>query len=249
MVTTMSLFSLLKNSKQKKPPTCTAVIAAAGTSQRCKGEDKLYYLIDNKPVLAYTLDVFQSCKLIDDIIIVAQEERYKCVSEICSEYGFDKVSKIMKGGLTRSQSVINGIFAASSKAGLIAIHDGGRPCIDPEILERTVIAASLHHAAAPAVSITSTIKKVNEGFISETVSREGLYEIQTPQIFQADIIKAALTNAMNKSIAVTDDCMAVELIGIPVRIVEGSRMNIKITDNNDLKIAEAFLSGEKLICE
>jgi len=220
------------------------VIAAAGLSVRCQGEDKIFYTINDKPVLAYTLETFENSTLVDDIIIVAHEERIENISKLCIEYGFNKVSKIMQGGATRIDSVMNGIFAVSGKTSLIAIHDGARPCIDTDTLERTIKKAVTHNAAAPAVSITSTVKKVENDTIIETIDREGLYEIQTPQIFKAEVIKAALTYARKKSIDITDDCMAVETIGIPVYIVEGSRRNIKITDNQDFRIVEALLNEE-----
>jgi len=243
----MPLYSVIKRyileNMLKKPPACTAVIAAAGLSQRCRGEDKLFYDIKNKPVLAYTLDAFQKCDSIDDIIVVAQEENFDRIAGICRKYGFKKVSKIMKGGRARAESVINGVYAASGKASLIAIHDGARPCIDTEIIEKTIQAAAKYHAAAPAVSVTSTIKKVDNGVISKTVDREGIYEVQTPQIFRAEIIKGALTNAVRKSVDITDDCMAVEMIGVPVRITEGSRNNIKITEPEDLLIVESYLTA------
>jgi len=241
----MSFLSIMQNRyKSKKPPACTAVIAAAGISKRCRGEDKLFYHINGKPVLAHTIDAFQNCELINDIIIVAREERYECIGELCLQYGFNKVSKIIKGGLTRPESIINGIYAASGKARLIAVHDGARPCIEPEIIVRTIIKASKYHAAAPAVAITSTTKKAEDGVILETVDRNTLYEIQTPQIFRTEIIKGALTNVMRKEIDITDDCMAVELLGVPVHITEGSRRNIKITEAEDLLIAEALLTME-----
>jgi len=240
----MSLFSIIKSIKPKKPPTCTAVIAAAGISVRCQGEDKIFYTVNDKPVLVYTLEVFENCNLIDDIIIVAHEDRVERIGNLCTEYGFKKVSKIMHGGATRIESVMNGVFAVSGKTNLIAVHDGARPCIDTETLERTINKAATHNAAAPAVSVPSTVKRVENDSIIETVDREGLYEIQTPQIFKAEVIKAALTYVKKKSIEVTDDCMAVEKIGIPVYIVEGSRRNIKITDNQDFRIVEALLNEE-----
>jgi 2-C-methyl-D-erythritol 4-phosphate cytidylyltransferase len=249
----MSLFSTIANRRLKKPPACTAVIAAAGVSRRCRGEDKLYHHITGKPVLAHAIGAFQRCALVDEIIIVAREERFGCVEDICTKYGFDKVAKIMKGGKTRPESVYNGVYAASDKARLVAVHDGARPCIDIDTIERTIYAATKHHAAAPAVPVASTVKKVEGMIISETVDREGLYEIQTPQIFKIEVIKAALTHAVNKSVSITDDCMAVEMIGVPVHITEGSRGNIKITDCEDLRIAEALLGikgkyPEDIVC-
>lgn len=246
----MSFFSIVRSyNKSRKPPTCTAVIAAAGTSQRCKGEDKLFYRINGRPVLAYAIDAFECSKLIDDIIIVARAENFERIGIICSNYGLSKVSKIIKGGEARHESVLSGIYAASDKAKLIAIHDGARPCLDVGLLEMTIHAAAKYHAAAPAVAIASTVKRVEGSVISETVSREGLFEIQTPQIFRAEIIKAALTNAMKSSIDITDDCMAAELIGVPVHIVEGTRRNIKITENDDLYIVESLIKEGLDLCE
>ena len=244
----LSNLSKLKKFKKlkilKKPPVCTALIAAAGSSLRCKGEDKLFYLIKNKPVLAYTIEAFQKCPLINDIIIVAQENRFEMIADICKKYGHKKVSKIIKGGGTRPESVLNGLYAVSKKSNLVAIHDGARPGIDAEIRKEAIIKASKHHASAPAVPITSTIKKVDRDIITETVSREDLYEIQTPQVFRVELIKAALTDVLDKNTEITDDCMAVEILGVPVYITEGSRKNIKITDIDDLHLAEIFLSKE-----
>ncbi|MCL2819903.1 MAG: 2-C-methyl-D-erythritol 4-phosphate cytidylyltransferase [Oscillospiraceae bacterium] len=238
------LSSILKNIVPKKPPACTAVIAAAGISVRCEGEDKLFYTVNDKPVLAYTLEPFNACELVNEIIIVANKERIESIGQLCVQYGFDKVSKIMEGGSTRLESVMNGVYAVSGRSGLIAIHDGARPCIDIEIINETIKKAAVCHAAAPAAAIASTVKKVDGGVITETINREGLYEIQTPQVFRAEIIKGALSNAAKKSINVTDDCMAVEAIGVPVYITQGSRKNIKITDNRDFRIAEALLNEE-----
>jgi len=241
----MSLLTIFKGLIPKKPPTCTAVIAAAGISVRCEGEDKLLYEVNGKPVIAYSIEPFEKCRFVNEVIIVANENNYLKIGEICNKHRFKKVSHIIIGGPTRLDSVINGVFAASKKARLIAIHDGARPCLTPDILEETVKKAESCSAAAPAIAITSTVKKVIDEVIVETVDREGLYEIQTPQIFRAEIIKAALTNAKKKSIEITDDCMAAELIGANVYIVEGSRKNIKISDKKDLELVENFLSEDK----
>jgi len=238
----MSFLTIVKRLITKKPPTCTAVIAAAGLSARCEGEDKLFFAVNGKPVLAYTIETFEKCKLIKEIVIVAHQEKIGDVSRICIKYGFKKVSLIMKGGPTRLESVISGVFAASRKARLIAIHDGARPCVDKAILEETIKKAALCNAAAPGVPITSTVKKVQDGIVAETIDREGLYEIQTPQIFRSELIKAALINAKKKSIDITDDCMAVEILGAQVHIVEGSRRNIKITEPDDFELVKSFLN-------
>jgi len=206
------------------------------------GEDKLLALICGKTVLEHVLDAFQQCGAVDEIIVVTREDLIGRVSELCGAGSFHKVSRVMAGGGSRLESVLTGALAASKNMDLIAIHDGARPCIDAAVIERAINAAAKLHAAAPAVKISSTIKKVDNNIVVDTVDRDSLYEIQTPQVFDAGLIKAALTNAAQKQAEITDDCMAAELIGIPVHITEGSRSNIKITTPDDLIIAEAILS-------
>ncbi|MDR0489993.1 MAG: 2-C-methyl-D-erythritol 4-phosphate cytidylyltransferase [Oscillospiraceae bacterium] len=220
---------------------CSAVIAAAGSSKRMNGGDKLFLNICGAPVLSHTLAGFQKCGLIDEIIVVAHSDMLERVIEICKEYCIDKAAMVIVGGSTRLDSVRNGVLAVSKENRLIAIHDGARPCVDIDTIERAIVAASEHNAAAPAIPVSSTIKKVINGTVIETVDRESLFEIQTPQVFDADLIKAALANAANKSLNITDDCMAVELLGHPVHITEGSRNNIKLTTREDMSIAEAIL--------
>jgi len=242
----MPLYSILKGLKPKKPPTCTVVIAAAGLSTRCQGEDKLLYAVNIKPVIAYTVEPFEKCRFVKEIIIVTHEDKIGVISNICAQYGFNKVSLVIKGGQTRLDSVINGIFAASKKTDLIAVHDGARPCISNTIIEETIQKAALYNAAAPAIAITSTVKKAVDGIIVETVDRDGLFEIQTPQIFKSELIKAALINARKKSLDITDDCMAVEVLGANVYITEGSCRNIKITEPEDFELIKPFLNEDKL---
>ncbi|MCL2222359.1 MAG: 2-C-methyl-D-erythritol 4-phosphate cytidylyltransferase [Oscillospiraceae bacterium] len=241
----MSAFFSIKKISSKKPPTCSVVIVAAGLSQRCKGEDKLFHLINDKPVLAYTIEAFENSTLISEIIIVTREDKFEQIGALCKHGGYRKTTKIIAGGATRTDSVVSGVFAVSNKAKLIAIHDGARPCIDKKLIDKTITTAAKFHAAAPAVKVSPTVKRVQGGVIAETVDRETLYEIQTPQIFRAEIIKAALTNAVKKSIPLTDDCQAAEIIGATVHIVEGSHKNIKITNPEDLIFAQAVITSDR----
>jgi len=228
-----------------KPPFCSAVIAAAGFSQRMDGTDKLYIEINGAPVIIHTLIAFQNSSLISEIIMVTRNSEFEHIIELCKQHGIDKVTKIIAGGPTRLESVMNGVFSVSKKAKIIAIHDGARPCVDDGVIERAVAAAAKYHAVAPAVPVSSTLKKVRDGIVIETVDRTDLYEIQTPQVFTAEIIKAALTNVVDKSIEITDDCMAAELISVPIYITEGSCNNIKLTTCGDEIIAEAILNSRK----
>ena len=238
----MSLFSKQKKTRRKKIPPCSVVIAAAGFSERMRGEDKIFLEINGAPVLVHALAAFQGCELVNEIVIIVRGEHVELVCDICKHYGITKASKVVAGGPARSSSVYNGVFAVSDKAEFIAIHDGARPCVDQKTIKRAIEAAYKHNASAPAVPITYTIKRAKESIVEETVNREGLFEIQTPQVFKSELIKAALTNVMNKSIAVTDDCEAVEIIGAPVHITEGSHNNIKLTTNEDIVVAEAILA-------
>ena len=241
----MSIFSGFK--KNRGLPRCSAVIAAAGSSTRMDGEDKLFAELCGVPVLAHTLRAFQESPPVDEIIVVVRGEMLERAAELCRTYGIDKAGTVIAGGESRISSVYNGVLAASDKAGLIAIHDGARPCVDLRVIEDAIKAAAKLHAATPAVPLSSTVKRVSNGVVTETVSRGDLYEIQTPQVFDADLIKAALTKALKigsepgAAMEFTDDCMAVESIGFPVHITEGSRNNIKLTTREDMAIAEAFL--------
>ena len=221
--------------------SCSVVIAAAGSSERMSGEDKLFVEICGIPVLGHTLMAFQSCGSVSEIIIVTREDRLEQAGLLCRNHNISKAKSIMVGGRSRLESVLRGVLAVSEDSQLIAIHDGARPCVEEAVILKAIEAAAVRHAVAPAVKVSSTVKKVKDGIVSETVDREDLVEIQTPQVFAAEIIKAALTNALSKSLEVTDDCMAAEIIGVPVYIIEGSRSNIKITTKEDIAIVEAIL--------
>ena len=228
--------------KKKKPPRCSVVIAAAGSSDRMNGEDKIYADICGAPVLSHTLRAFQDSGLVSEIIIVTREENISRASAICEKFSISKAGRFVAGGSTRLESVHNGVRAVSRKSSLIAIHDGARACIDGDTIKKAIEAAAKHHAAAPGLPVTSTIKRVKNNAIVETVDREGLVEIQTPQVFDADLIKAALYAATEEAPNITDDCQAVELLGFPVRVIEGSRDNIKITTREDITAAEEIFS-------
>jgi len=242
MPSVMSLLNKLKG----KPPFCSVVIAAAGLSKRMSGDDKLFLDINGKPALLHTLMAFQNVYLVNEIIVVARPEMFERIGELCRRYEIDKVTKIMTGGETRLESVMNGVLAASKSAKIVAIHDGARPCVDICVIEQAITATSKYHAVAPGIPVISTIKRVENGTVLETVDRDGLFEIQTPQVFTMDIIKAALKNAIDKSAKITDDCMAVELMGIPVHITEGSLSNIKLTTSEDIATAEMILNQRKM---
>ena len=242
----MSLIARILRQILGDTPHCTAVIAAAGSSERMGGEDKIFTEICGAPVIVHTLLAFSRCESVNDIIVVTRKECVEKVAELCRDYNIVKATKVMVGGATRLESVINGVYSASWKSDLLAIHDGARPCVDEKTIEKTIRKASKKYAAAPGIPVISTLKKVEKKLITETIDRQDLVEIQTPQIFNADLIKGALTKALKDSPDITDDCMAAELIGLPVYITEGSRNNIKITTTEDLSIAETILARAAL---
>jgi 2-C-methyl-D-erythritol 4-phosphate cytidylyltransferase len=227
---------------KKSRADCAVVIAAAGISRRMEGTDKIFAPLLGVPVLARTLRVFEDCDRVREIVIAASEGDIPQARELVTKYGFKKVTRIVAGGDTRLESVRNGVYAVSRASKLIAVHDGARPLVTGDIVRSAVYEARRHVAAAPAVAVKSTIKEAKNGVVTRTLDRQTLFEIQTPQVFSADILKAALDSAVQKGLAVTDDCAAVEALGVTVWLTDGSYENIKLTTPEDLYIAEAILT-------
>ena len=228
--------------KKNKSPRCSAVIVAAGSSERM-GTDKMLMELCGMPVIARTLTVFQQCPEIDDIVVVTRRDRIEMLADLCHKYGISKVSQVVAGGATRAESALAGVSAVKCRAELIALHDGARPLVTTELISKTVSAAAEHLAAAPGIKSTDTLKTVDEkGFITSTLDRSSIVRIQTPQIFNSDLIKGALTKAVSDKLAITDDCSAVEMMGVKTCIVDGENTNIKLTSPDDLVTAAAILS-------
>lgn len=228
--------------KKKKAarPLCAAVIAAAGSSSRM-GEDKLLLTIGDEPVLVHALRPFQHAREIAEIVVVTRQEQIVPVAQLCRDYGLDKVTKVVAGGDSRTASVRLGILELTCDPELIAIHDGARPLVTGEIITQTIQAARQAGAAAPAVPVTDTIKEVDgDGLAVGTVEREKLRAVQTPQVFQEGLIRAALQKALDDKAEITDDCAAVERLGMKVTLTQGSVENIKLTVPADLTLAQAI---------
>ena len=227
--------------KKKKPPVCSAVIVAAGSSQRM-GTDKIMMKLGAMPVLARTVLAFENNAYIDEIIIVTRTEKLEEIADLCYKNGLHKVKHVISGGATRMESALAGVCACRHKAELIAIHDGARPLVSQELISRTILAAQEKQAAVPAIKSTDTLKTVDEkGFIAATVDREQIFRVQTPQVFDADLIKGALTKAVEEGLNLTDDCSAMEMMGVKTFIVEGETENIKITTPEDMIYAKAIV--------
>lgn len=220
--------------------TCSAIVPAAGRSVRM-GEDKLFLPLGEVPVILRTLRTLESSAYITEIIIATREELIVPLGQLCKEAALTKVTKIVVGGETRSASVLAGIREADPASELIAIHDGDRPLVTVEIVNAAIEKAAERGAAAPAVPVKDTIKRAANGMVAGTPDRSELYAVQTPQVFEHGLILGALEKAVTEGAELTDDCSAVERIGMPVCLTEGSYDNIKLTTPEDLAVAEAIL--------
>ena len=221
---------------------CSAVIVAGGRASRMEGIDKILCPMGGEPLLLYTLMPFQTSSLVDEIVLVTREDLMVPIGTLCSQRGITKVRRVVKGGESRTESVLAGLRETDPQASLIAIHDGARPFLPLEVLEQTIETARQRGAAAPALPVKDTMKVAQEGVVQQTPDRARLFGVQTPQVFEASLIKGALTKALEEGAALTDDCSAVERIGFPVCLTQGSEENIKITTPRDLTWGEAILA-------
>lgn len=218
---------------------CGAVIVAAGRACRMGGIDKVMAELKGEPMILRTVRAFQNCNVIKEIVVVTRPDLITPIMSLCK--GFSKVTAVVSGGEDRAESVRMGMNALSSHVQLAAIHDGARPLITQAVIDRTVRAANTYGAAAPAVPVKDTIKVVRGGVVLATPDRSGLQAVQTPQVFDFDLLRGALKKAEAEGIQITDDCSAVENMDFTVKIVEGDERNIKVTTPMDLKIAECLL--------
>ncbi len=216
-----------------------AVIVAAGNASRMGGIDKVMAPLKGEPMILRTVRAFQNCDPIREIVIVTRPDLIVPIMDLCHD--FSKVRMVVAGGSTRTESVENGLRSLSDRVELVAVHDGARPLITWQVIDRTVRAANTYYAAAPAIPVKDTIKVVTGGIIQATPDRSNLRAVQTPQVFDKDLLRGALQKAKEDGAELTDDCSAVERLGMSVRIVEGDERNIKVTTPLDLQIAELFL--------
>ncbi len=236
----MGLLQRLLGRQKERSLTCTAVVPAAGRSLRM-GEDKLFLPLGEVPVILRTLRTLESCGYITEIIVATREESIVPLGQLCRDAALNKVTKIVVGGESRAASVLAGLREADPASGLIAVHDGDRPLITVEVINAAIERAAQRGAAAPAVPVKDTIKRAVDGVVETTLDRSALYAVQTPQVFEHGLILGALEKAVADGAEITDDCSAVERIGMPVCLTEGSYDNIKITTPEDLVAAEAIL--------
>ena len=236
----MDILKLTKPGRKLLPlKSCGAVIVAAGSASRMGGIDKVMASLGGEPMIVKTVRAFDSCDAVKEIVIVTREDLIRKISELCRY--FPKVKAVVAGGSSRQESVHLGLNALSPKMQLAAVHDGARPLITWQVIDRVIRAAHTHGAAAPGIPVKDTIKVVSGGVVTSTPDRSTLQAVQTPQVFDFDLLRGALKKAEEEGAQVTDDCSAVERLGMKIRMVEGDERNIKVTTPMDLKIAEMLL--------
>ncbi len=226
-------------------PFVTALLVAAGNSTRMGGVNKQFLQLDGAPVLLRTVRVFEACSLVREIILAVRRQDADEVRAMLQRAGVKKVAAVVPGGETRQESVFAAASCASGDCAYFAVHDGARPLVTRKVLEDTLQAAFQCGAAATGVRVKDTVKVVSQdGYIAATPDRSTLWAVHTPQVFRRDLyLHAAQT--VPDSAAFTDDCRLLEAAGVPVRMVEGSYENIKITTPEDVCIAEGILKGRR----
>lgn len=223
--------------------TCAAVIVAAGSATRMQGIDKMLVPLAGVPVVLRSVRALAASDCIDSLVIVTRTECMETLRTLCAEVS--KPVTVVAGGASRPESVLAGLAALPEGTKLAAIHDGARPLVTQAVIAEAVEAAGRCGAAAPAVPVHDTIKQAEDGLVRATPERKTLFAVQTPQVFDVKLLKTVLRAAMERGIALTDDCSAVEAAGKPVVLTQGCEENLKITTPVDLTLAEAILKRRK----
>ena len=219
-------------------PSCTAIIVAAGSSRRM-GMDKLAWPLAGVPVLRRTLDAFLKAQSIHSVIIACPEERWRLLEgEI-----FNKPVIRVDGGAERQESVMKGLAALNDEANFVAVHDGARPLVSPTDIDACVASAIMHRAATLARRATETMKRSDsEDLCVQSVNRENLWCMETPQVFETDLLRSAYESISAQGLAVTDEVSAVQQTGVKVKFIESKHPNLKITTPADLLLANALMA-------
>lgn len=225
--------------------TASVIIVCAGNSTRMNGVNKILLPLGSSNVIGNTLSAFQNSPSVKDITVVCREADEQKIKETAESLGITKLHAFARGGETRQKSVVNGLRAISADTELIAIHDGARPLIKPEHIEKTIKDASVFGGATLGVPVKDTIKIVHDGLIDDTPHRPSLYITQTPQVFKRRIYFEGVDFAAEHELDFTDDCQLIEAIGTKVYMTVGDYTNIKITTPEDIEIAELLLKREE----
>jgi 2-C-methyl-D-erythritol 4-phosphate cytidylyltransferase len=225
-----------------------AIVLAGGAGKRMgSSTNKQFLLLDNKPIIVHTLQVFQDCRPIDGIYLVVNHKDLPIIQEeILEQYHFNKILKLVIGGRLRQDSVRNGLEAIDEACDIVTIHDAARPFVSPSFIEKSIFLMEMFDAIIPAIPARDTIKAISkEGFVMKTLERDALWQIQTPQTFKYDLIIKAYREGMAKKLCGYDDSTFIEYLGKKVKVMEGSPYNIKITTPEDLVVAKGLLSQLK----
>jgi 2-C-methyl-D-erythritol 4-phosphate cytidylyltransferase len=221
-----------------------AIVVAAGNSQRM-GFDKLTADLGGKPLFIRTLERFENCPEVDEIVLVANEERIKQFGNLVGENGLKKVATVVAGGADRHLSVWKGLGALSEGIELVAVHDGARPLISSPTISKAIVLATKLGAVALAAPVVETLKKADsDGLVVGSVDRSGLWTMQTPQIFRRDWLVAAYELVLARGARVTDETSAAEMAGFPVQLMQSGDWNVKVTYPSDLELARSLFSLE-----
>jgi 2-C-methyl-D-erythritol 4-phosphate cytidylyltransferase len=224
----------------------TAIILAAGASKRMKGVDKIFYRVKNKPLIFYTISVFEKHPQVEKIILVVKKDNFKKIRLLIKKYKFKKIAAITGGGKERQESAFNGLKAAGNfgaKPGdLILFHNGANPLVQKEEIGEVMRAARKHRAALVGQFARDTIKKIDKNnFVEKTIDRKKIFLAQTPQVIEYRLAKKAFEKAIAEKFQGTDDVSLVERLGKKVKAIPSSYANIKITYSEDLKFLESQL--------
>ena len=223
-----------------------AIVVAGGTGSRLKSKvHKPFVRLAGRPLLAWTLGAIEKVSRVSRIVLVVHPDDIKAAAGLVRRAKLRKVAMIVPGGTTRMESVANGLKALPEDTSWVAVHDGARPLIAPEIFERTIVAARQYGAAIVAVPVVPTIKSAKDGWVTGTLDRRSLWAVQTPQIFDRRLLSQAHKEGKMRGLQATDDAALVESFGRKVWVVEGAHANIKVTTPEDVVIAEALLKQKR----
>lgn len=237
-----------KLNKQNNNINCTAIIAAAGNSSRMQKEiNKQFVEIIGKPIIAYSMQPFQDCTLIDEIIIITKEEYIMHCNKIVEEFNLNKVKKIVVGGDSRQKSVYNGLKEITSQTDIVLVHDGARPLVTIEDIECSILECLEHKAVVVGTKVQETVKIIDQNqYITSTPDRNILWTAHTPQTFDYKLLMDAYNKAFDHGFLSTDDSSLVERLGYKVKIIEGNGENIKVTTEKDLHIVKSILENGQM---
>ena len=240
----MDISKITKAARKALKLRCTgAVIVAAGSASRMGGIDKVMAPLKEEPMIVHTVRAFQECDAISEIVIVTREDLIVPIAKLTRD--MQKVKAVIVGGKSRQESVNLGLNALSEQMKLAAVQDGARPLVSWQLIDRVVRAANSYGGAVPVIPVKDTIKVTDSALVISTPDRSTLRAVQTPQVFDLDLLRAAMKKVELEGLEITDDCSAVEAIGFKVKTVEGDERNLKVTTPFDLKVAEMLMEDGK----